>query len=86
MSTDVAAALRQLADDNELLYNVARRAIEDELIEWRDSRLSMPLRRNGFVVCEKDSEPSSVIRFGPETGVRIALNALAAHLESEVAE
>lgn len=76
-----ADVLRELASDEQLLWNVARGAIEDALIEWRDDRLSMPLRNNGFVVKEADGEPSSVIRFGPETGVRIALLALADHLE-----
>lgn len=75
-----ADLLRRLADDSELLWTVARAAIEDELIEWRDSRMFV-LRNNGFVVKEIDGTASSVIRFGPETGVRIALKALADHLE-----
>lgn len=81
MSAD-AALLRRLADDSGLLWTVARRAIEDELIEWRDSRMFV-LRNNGFVVKEMDGSPSDVIRFGPEVGVRIALRALADHLEQE---
>ena len=76
----VAAGLRRLADDQQVLWEVARAAIEDQLIEWRDDRLSMPLRNNGFVVKEKDGTASSIIRFGPEDGVRIALLALADHL------
>lgn len=75
----LADALRSLADDTELLYNVARAAIEDELIAWRDERMFV-LRNNGFVVKEKDGSDSSIIRFGPETGVRIALRALADHI------
>lgn len=78
----VAAALDSLADDGELLYNVARKAIEDELIEWRDSRLFV-LRNNGFVIKEEDGSDSHIIRFGPETGVRIALKAMAQHIEAE---
>lgn len=79
---DLAAALRELADDHELLYNVPRRAIEDELVDWRDSGRFM-LRNNGFVINESDGTPGRVIRFGPETGVRIALRALADHLEAD---
>lgn len=81
--SEVVAALRELAEDNELLWNVARLAIEDALVEFRDSRLSMPLRNNGFVVKEKDGSDSTVIRFGPEVGVSIALKALADHLDGE---
>ena len=77
---EVVAALRAMADDSELLWNVARKAIEDELVEWRDSRMFV-LRNNGFVISEKDGSPSQIIRFGPETGVRIALLALARHVE-----
>ena len=76
----LAEGLRAIADDPELLWNVARRAVEDELIEWRDSRRFV-LRNNGFVVKEQDGSDSSIIRFGPETGVRIALLALADHLD-----
>lgn len=81
--TALADLLRRLADDNELLWSVARRAIEDALIEWRDDRLSMVTRNNGFVVKEADGTESSIIRFGPEVGVRIALKALADHLDGE---
>ena len=81
MTDEVATALRQMADDPELLWNVARRAIEDELVNWRDSRMFVP-RNNGFVIREKDGSASEVIRFGPETGVRIALLALADHMEA----
>ena len=82
MSAEVAAALRALADDSETLWNVARRAIEDELVEWRDECRFM-LRNNGFVINERDGSPSHVIRFGPEVGVRIALLALADHVEAQ---
>ena len=77
---DISAALRMLVDDGDLLWTVARRAVEDELVDWRDNRRSQPFRNNGFVIKEKDSTPSDVIRFGPEVGVRIALRALADHL------
>lgn len=76
-----AAVLREVAEDDRLLWEVARRAIEDELIEWRDNRMFV-LRNNGFVVKEQDGAPSEIIRFGPEVGVRIALKALADHFES----
>lgn len=82
MSADVATALRELADDGQLLWSVARRAIEDELVEWRDNRMFV-LRNNGFTIREQDGTESSIIRFGPEVGVRIALRAIADHLDAE---
>lgn len=68
--------LMVLADDPSAL-EIARIAIENELIEWRDSRLSMPGRGNGLVAREKNGAPSHIIRFGPEVAVRIALRAIA---------
>jgi hypothetical protein len=84
-ATDLAAGLRELAEDRETLWNVARKAIEDELVDWRDRGL-FTLRNNGFTIKFEDGEPSDVIRFGPEAGVRIALLALADHLEKEKGE
>ncbi len=55
---------------------VGRKAVEDTLIEWRDSRLSEPLRGNGLVVREKGGTDSSIIRFGPETALRIGNKAI----------
>jgi hypothetical protein len=65
---------------NEDLMEVGRKAIEDELVDWRDRRLSTLLRNNGFTIKEKNGKPSDIIRFGPEVGVDIALRAIAKHL------
>jgi hypothetical protein len=74
--------LSLLADSVELM-EIGRQAIENELVEWRDSRMFQP-RNNGFVIRESNGEASSCIRFGPEVGVRIALKAIAAHLASDL--
>lgn len=80
----LAAGLRRLAVDGQILWNVARLAIEDELVERRDAGLSVGLRNNGLVIASKaDSTPSDVIRLGPEQAVHIALLAMAEHLEDE---
>lgn len=71
---------RRLADDDALM-EVGRKAIEETLVEWRDSRLSEFTRGNGLVIREKDGKESSIIRMGPEVGVKIALKAIADHLE-----
>lgn len=66
--------------ENDELIEIGRKAIEDELIEWRDSGLSCLNRGNGFVCRWPDGKSSDIIRFGPEVGIRIALKAIAKHL------
>lgn len=73
--------LKAIAGDDELL-EVGRQAIEDALISMRDSRI-FTMRRNGLVCREKDGTPSAIIRFGPETAIRIGLLAIAKHLKSK---
>lgn len=68
--------LRSVADSKQLL-EVARRAIEDALVELRDSRISIGIRNNGLVIREQDGTESPIIRFGPEDAVRIGLMAIA---------
>lgn len=58
------------------LIEIGRQAIEDALIEMRDSRMSVLNRGNGLVVYEKDGTESSIIRFGPEMALRIGLKAI----------
>ncbi len=74
--------LTKIAEDEELL-EIGRKAIEDTLIEWRDQRLSQPMRCNGLVVRESDGKESPIIRFGPETALRIGLRAIAKHLDGK---
>ena len=75
--------LAVISDDDAML-EIGRQAIEDALIEWRNERLSEPTRGNGLVIREKDGSDSSIIRFGPETALRIGLKAIAAHLTANV--
>lgn len=60
-----------------------RKAIEDTLIEFRNSRISMLNAGNGFVVREKDATPSSAIRLSTAAGLRIGLLAILASLGVE---
>lgn len=71
--------LEEIANDNSLL-EVGRAEIERVLMDWRDSRLSEMGRGNGLVIREKDGKSSDVIRFGPESALRIGLLAIAKHL------
>lgn len=79
----LASQLREIAKDNELLWNVGRKAIEDTLIDFRDSRLSLLGRNNGLVIKEKDGTDSHIIRLGPENALSIGLEAIADHLEGK---
>ena len=78
-SDNTSALLEEIADNPDLL-EIGRLAIEDALIVRRDERTSMLMRNNGFVIKEKDGSASNIIRFGPETGIKIALRAIAKHL------
>lgn len=69
---------------NQDLLEIARQAVEDALIDFRDSRISQPLRGNGLVVRERDGKESSIIRFGPEEAIRIGLQAIVDHKNKAV--
>ena len=77
----VIATIEKIVDDDELL-EVGRRAVEDVLVQWRDSRLSVPLRNNGLVIREKDGRYSSIIRMGTEDAIKIGLIAIARSLKT----
>ncbi len=55
---------------------VGRKAVEDELVYFRDERLSILGGGNGFVIREKDGSPSNIMRFGTIAGLTIALKAM----------
>lgn len=80
---ELVQALREVADDDKLIWEVARRAIEDQLIEMRDARMFVS-RNNGLVVKEYDGTQSRIIRMGPEMAVTIALRAIADHLAAKI--
>lgn len=75
------AELRALAKD-ERIVEVGRRAIEDTLIDFRDERISIMGRGNGFVVREADGTDSSIIRIGTPEGLMLALRAMADALDA----
>lgn len=68
--------LLKISDNSDLL-ELGRLAIEKQLIEWRDERLSSLMRNNGLVIKERDGTDSTVIRFGPELALSIGLKAIA---------
>lgn len=78
-NNEIVDCIKAIADDK-ILLEIGRAAVEDMLIDWRDSRLSEGMRGNGLVIREKDGRESSTIRFGPETCIRVGLVAIAKHL------
>lgn len=84
--SELSDQLRVMADDNELLWTVPRRAIEEALVDFRDSGISLLGRNNGLVIKYKDGSSSDIIRLGPEDAVRIGLIALADHIEKQEKE
>lgn len=76
-----AKALRKIASDEELM-EVVRFAVENALVEFRDSRI-FQIRNNGLVIKEKDGTNSHIIRMGMEEAMAIGLKAIADHFESK---
>lgn len=73
------------SDLNEEALTAAHIAIEDMLVELRDRRISM-MNRNGFVIHERDGQPSSVIRLGTRAGLEVGIRAYLAALDPAEAQ
>lgn len=76
-----ASALREILKDPEMM-EIARLAVEDELMEWRDA-MRFVSNRNGFAILNRDGSPSNVIRLSTVMGLHTALNAMADRLEGK---
>jgi len=76
--------LTEIIENDELL-EIGRKAIEDVLVDLRDSRIVV-LRNNGLVIKERDGKESDIIRMGPEHALRIGLKAIAKHLDKKEGE
>lgn len=73
--------IKELLDNPELI-EVGRKAVEDVLIDFRDSRISEFGRGNGLVVREADGTESSTIRLSTDSALIIALKAIAEKVAS----
>ena len=78
-----AAAVRAILNDPDLMQ-AAHRAVEEVLIDFRDRRISAPFHGNGLVVREYDGKDSDIIRLGTRDGIKVALQAIARHLDAAV--
>lgn len=74
----VTDLLENLAGIPELM-EVARKAIEDELIFRRDSGI-FTIRNNGLVIKSFEGEFSHIIRMGSEDAMSIGLKAIAKYI------
>ncbi len=80
--SEFSEKVRSLADDPEALL-AAHISLEDLLVEMRDSRMWIGMPANGLVIRERDGSKSAIIRIGTREAVRLALIAIAFHLEKE---
>lgn len=62
------------------LLELARKTIEEHLLEMRDSRIGV-IRNNGLVIKESDGTSSHIIRMGSEEAVLIGYRAIYEHLQ-----
>lgn len=78
-----AAELRKIAS-NPILIEVARKKLEDQLIDLRDSCIGLIGPGNGLVVRSENGEPSSIIRIRTTDAIRIALETIADQIEEPI--
>ncbi len=76
---DFIAAVRRIELD-QVAVAIARRLVEDVLVEMRDNRDSALSARNGFVIREADGTDSSAIRLTTTDGLAIGIKAYLAAL------
>lgn len=73
---EIERTLEKMTELSDELLEIGRKAIEDALIERRDNCIFELNRANGLVVWDKDGSNSSMIRFGPETALKIGMKAI----------
>jgi hypothetical protein len=78
--TTAAEALREVLADDDLIWEVGRKAVEDQLIDMRNSNMFV-LNNNGLVIKNFDGTVSSTIRMSTEMAIKCALGAMAEELE-----
>lgn len=61
---------------DERLLEIGRKAVEDQLVSLRDSRLSVLFGGNGLVIRERDGGESAIIRMSVKQALVTALRAI----------
>ncbi len=82
MEKTLAERLREVANNEELVWEVGRKAVEDVLVKMRDAHM-FTIRPSGLVINGADGSPSHVIRLGPEHAIKVALLAIADRIEQQ---
>lgn len=72
-----------MTDLNADALTAAHVAVENELIERRDSRMFVLGPANGFVVKERDGQDSPIMRIGTRDGLAIGIKAYLAAVEGQ---
>jgi hypothetical protein len=73
-----------MAELDDVALTAAHLAVEDALVDFRDNRISVLGPANGFVIRERDGQPSGVMRLGTRDGLRIAIKAYLAALDGDI--
>lgn len=81
-NSELAKAVAIILDNHELL-ETARKGIEDQLIDLRDSRIGILNVGNGLVVREKDATPSDIIRMPTLVAIKRAFRIILEKLQDE---
>lgn len=68
---------------DEAALEAARKAVEDVLVDFRDSRISV-FGGNGFVIREKDGKDSHIMRLRTREGLAIGIKAYLATRHPQV--
>lgn len=74
-------AARQAITLDQRALAIARRSVEDLLVEFRDRRCST-ISGNGLVILEADGTPSSTVRLSTRDGLQIGITAYLAATQS----
>jgi hypothetical protein len=82
---DLQRVIAQILDEPALL-EIARKAVEDELIDFRDLGMWVGIHNNGFACKDADGTPSAVIRFGTIFGLQTALRAISDATPEQIAD
>jgi hypothetical protein len=77
--------IEELLGNPELL-EIARKKVEDVLIQMRDARIARLFMANGLVCREANGDDSYIIRLSIDDALRIGLNAVLDHQKEKKEE
>ena len=78
---DTDTNVKPMTDLDQDALTAAHVAVEDELVEMRDSRMSVLGPANGLIIKERNGSWSDVMRMGTRDALRIGITAYLAAVE-----